>query len=371
MRPRLKGVVWERVGAELRLVYDVRDQLLLHDPDKNVEALLFFLAEGGRTPAELAATLALPENEVCAAVEVLNVEGLLEDGDRLGQFDPAQNERYFSNLAFFESFATLQTSREDMQRRLRDAHVLVLGAGGLNSNTVPHLCGLGVGRLTVLDRDRVEARNFARQYLYRWDDRGEPKAPKAAEWVRQFDPTIQIQSIDAEITGPDELTKLIGDLRPDVVASGVDHPLEIDFWVNQACVRHGVPLVRGGMSVTTGMVWSVDPGRSACRVCMSTADDPGALIEAGGGGTAPGDTTASAVDEAHAVRLFQTKPRTNRGIGPVAGLLGALGAFEVLRFITGFEPPAYAGRPLQIDFAAGCAMRQTSWERNPDCAVCG
>ena len=144
MRPQFKDVRWERVGPDLRLVYDTKEQLLIEDADVAVENLLELLREGGREPAELAGALKVPVDDVMAAVELLDSHRLLEDGDRLGRTSPSHRERYFSNLAFFEPFATLACSREDMHEELRRSHVLVLGTGGLNSNTIPHLCGMGV-----------------------------------------------------------------------------------------------------------------------------------------------------------------------------------------------------------------------------------
>ncbi|MFI7107011.1 HesA/MoeB/ThiF family protein [Nonomuraea sp. NPDC050227] len=363
MRPRLKNVAWQRVGDELHLVYDLRDRLIVTDPGGQVEKLLALLREGGRTVSELADDLALPVQDVLGAIEALDAERLLEDGDRLGVLDAAEAERHFSNLAFFESFGTLTRSREDLQRRLRESHVLVLGTGGLNSNTIPHLSGLGVGRMTLVDRDTVDVRNFARQYLYRWEDVGARKVERAAEWVRAFDPAIKVQAIDTGIESAGQLAELLDETRPDVVASGIDQPKEVDLWVNAACVGHGVPFVRGGITVTKGIVWSVAPGESACRGCVPA--DPTRPE----GHADPDEPALSA--EIAAARLFYSRPQPNRGIGPVAGLLGALGAFEVLRYLTGFEPPAYAGRPLTIDFAGACAMSQAEWSRNPECATCG
>lgn len=362
-RPQLKAVGWNRDGELLRLVYDIRDHFLLPDPAGTVEALLGLLAEGGRTVPELAAALAaqghpVPVAEVAAALELLDGERLLEDGARLGRFGPLEQERYFSNLAFFESFASLRRSREDFQQVLRNAHVLVLGTGGLNSNTIPHLCGLGVGRLTLLDRDVVGPRNFARQYLYRHRDIGARKVALAADWVRDFDPTIKVEALDARVDGPEPVAELVERYRPDLVMSGVDSPKEIDDWVNDGCTSRAVPYVRGGMWVTQGLVSSVDPGVSACRGCVRGIGDA--------------DTAADPDGYRAARDLYQDRPRTNRGIGPVAGLLGALCAFEVLRYLTRFEPPAYAGRPLLIDFAHGCAVRQGDpWPRDPGCVVCG
>src|SRR5205823_12161774 len=84
LTPQLKDVAWERVGTELRLVYDLRDQFVVEDPDGRVEKLVRLLREGGRTVAELSEALSLPEEDVAAAVAVFDGEGLLEDGDRRG-----------------------------------------------------------------------------------------------------------------------------------------------------------------------------------------------------------------------------------------------------------------------------------------------
>ncbi|OLE27899.1 MAG: hypothetical protein AUG44_08970 [Actinobacteria bacterium 13_1_20CM_3_71_11] len=360
MRPVLKSAVWERVDSGLRVVYDLRDQFVIEDADGGVEALLGLLAQGGRTVPELAVALGVPVGDVDAAIGMLDDCGLVEDGDPLLELPAEVQERHFSNLAFFESFGSLSRGRTDLCRALWDAHVLVLGTGGLNSNVLPHLAGLGVGRLTLLDHDVVQPRNFARQYLYRHAEIGAPKVDRAAGWVRHFDPSIEVTAVHHRIEGPELIDELLHVYRPDAVVAGVDSPDQIDAWVNLACVPAGVPFVRGGMWVTQGVVWSVDPGRSACVNCRSAQQDPGA----------PAPHTADLAAELATVRLHGTRPRTNRGIGPVAGLLGSLAAFEVLRYLTRFEPPAYAGAPLMIDFAASCAMHHTSWSRDPHCTVC-
>ena len=377
MIPVAKSFVWRRDADQLLIVFDPRECLRIPDPTGQIEQLLTLLRDGSRTPAELAAALSastarastareltaaepVTEAEVVAAIEVLDEHRLVERAEATPRFSAAERERYFSNLAFFEPFASLATTRADYQQRLRDAHVLVLGTGGLNSNTIPHLCGLGVGALTLVDRDAVEARNFARQYLYRWSQLGSVKVAAAAEWVREFDPAIKVTAHQIEIDGPDSIAMLLDQHRPDIVMDGVDRPDGIDLWVNDACVSAGVPMVRGGMSVTTGGVWSVDPGRSACRRCL--------LLERGSAGRPAAD--AEDLLGQQILDVYATRTRTNRGIGPVAGLLGSLSAFEVLRYLTGFEPPAYAGITLQIDFAHGCATTSQAWQRHPDCPTC-
>jgi len=357
VHPRLKGLAWQREGDELRLVYDIREQFLVDDPNGVVEALLLLLDEGGRTPAELAECLTaqgtpVTTEDVDNALALFDSHGLVEDADGCAAFNDTERERYHSNLAFFESFATLGRSRADFQRDLRDAHVLVLGTGGLNSNTIPHLCGLGVGRLTLLDRDNVESRNFARQYLYTYADIGSPKVEVAADWVRAFDPAVKTEAVSATVGSAADVADLLERFRPDVVMCGVDNPLEVGSWVNTACVAAAIPFVRAGMRVTTGLVMSVDPGSSGCFACIGTASE-------------------LSHDDSAAAALYKSRATVNRGIGPIAGLLGSLSAFELLRYLTGFEPPAYAGRQLTIDFARGCEMTLSQWEKRTDCPDCG
>ncbi|CAN7225761.1 HesA/MoeB/ThiF family protein [Knoellia sp. LjRoot47] len=368
MRPRLKDVVWERMGDELTLVFDQRSPLVVSDVDGRMETLLGLLRRGDHTVPELAAQLSTAGPEVSAEdvhgiVAALDGHRLVEDADRLGRYTGGVHDRHYSNLAFFETFATLERSREDLLDSARGAHVLVLGTGGLNSNTVPHLAGLGVGRLTLADRDVVESKNFARQYLYTWRDLGHSKVKAAGAWVQRFDPDIDVSTRELDVRGSEDVARLLDETRPDLVMSGIDSPRGVDLWVNEACVSRGVPFVRGGMGVSTAGVWSVVPSVSACRMCLELADPTNGELD-----LSPG------TDDAHtdaARRLYESKPRVNRGIGALAGLLGSYAAFECLRLLTGFETPQYAGSLLTINLTDGCSTTLQEWERRPDCPACG
>lgn len=356
VKPQLKDAAWERDGDQLRLVRDIREQLLLTDPDGTVESLLALLREGGRTLAELADALAargasVSISDLTTAVELLDSFGLLTDGQRVSEFDPSGRQRYASNLAFFESFASLSRAAEELQQALRESHVLVLGTGGFGSSTIPHLAGLGVGRLTLVDRDVVELRNFARQFLYRHTDIGARKVEVAADWVRGFDPEVEVTPLDLSITEPEHVGALLDRAAPDLLVLAIDSPPGATGWVNAACLSQGIPYVAGGVSVTHGAVWSVEPGISACFACAQQLPDEDA-----------GEHAARA--------LYAAMPQMNRAIGPAVGLLGALCAWEVLRYLIRFEPPAYAGRPLLVDFAGGCATRSEPWLARPDCPEC-
>jgi molybdopterin/thiamine biosynthesis adenylyltransferase len=363
MRIALKDCAWERVGDTLVVVSDPSRQIELDDPDGHAETLLTVLAKGPWAVAELRDELSrrgvdASVEDVRDALDAFDSLRLLEDpADRsMGAAD--LDERHFSNLAFFGAFATASTSRAAFQRRLRAAHVLLLGTGGLGANVLQSLAGLGVGRLTLLDHDVVEPRNFARQFVYRERDLGRSKVARAAGWVREFDARIDVATVERRVDGPGDVAALLDGV--DLVVSGIDRPDAIDAWVNEACVGALVPWVRGGMLGTELRYFSVDPGRSACRgPCLATGVAARDGAEVGQHADAVG------------VRLSLGLPRANRAVGPAAALVGSLVAFEALRYLTGYEPPYAAGATVHVDIAGGCQQRREPWPADPGCGVCG
>jgi molybdopterin/thiamine biosynthesis adenylyltransferase len=357
MIPKLKDLAWQREADELVVAFDPSEQVVLADPSGQVEALFRLLREGTRDMAQLAGELVevypdVTTSGIESAIDALDGLHLLENAEREPLPDD-QMERHFSNLAFFETFASLGRTAEEFQRRLLAAHVVVLGAGGLGSTVLLNLAGLGVGRITVLDHDRVEPRNFARQFLYSAADIGAVKVDRAAARLLAFDPGLRVRTVARRITGPADVAPLLPDA--DLLITGVDQPDEVDVWVNEACLAAGVPYVRGGMLPTRVVYWSVDPGRSACYSCALRADAM---------------ATRSAGTAGVARRLAQQRPTINRGIGPVASMVGSLVALEALRYLTGFAPPAAAGRFKLVDFRDGVSETEESWPRDPDCTAC-
>src|SRR4029453_3700010 len=216
----------ERCGDALVIVYDPCKQIELDDPDGRAEALLAALTTGPQTLPELRERLAgsgvdVDISELGEAVAALDSVRLLEDADGTAE-SLELDGRYHSNQAFFELVATLDSPKVELQRRLDAAHVLPLGPGGLGSNVLQSRAGLGVGRLTLLDYDLAEPRNFARQFLYRHSDMGCSKVWRAAEWVREFDPRIQVAGGERRGEGREHVADLLNGV--DLVVSGIDQP---------------------------------------------------------------------------------------------------------------------------------------------------
>ena len=356
--PKLKNVVWERLGQNILVMVDRRQMLTVADPDGRIEALMSLLADGTRSASELADALSPRFPDVTAVavahgIEALDRLSMLEDATPAGPLSAQQRIRFASNLAFFGAFATLADSAEHMQRRLIDARVAILGVGGLGSTILMQLVGAGVGHLTLVDHDVVELVNFARQFIYRRCDLGRPKVERAAEWVREFDPDVAVRTVSRKLGSAADIAALLDGI--DLVVAAVDTPpLEVGSWINAACVAAGVPFVRGGMGVQSAY-YSVDPGRGPCHECergtmLAELDQP---------------TKAGA-----RWRLIMRLRQVNPGIGPVAGAIGAAMAMETIRYLTGFAEPVAAGVLHSFDLGDGGAETLTPWPRRPDCPVC-
>jgi molybdopterin/thiamine biosynthesis adenylyltransferase len=358
MRVTLKECVWETDGDDLQVVFDAREAITLSDPSGQIAALLSELSRIPQTLGELSDSLARRGIEVAAddvrvALGGLDSLGLVEDADHRWLGEPDADARHFSNLSFYGTYAGLHRPRAAYVRRLREAHVLVLGVGGGGSAVVQCLAGLGVGRLTLVDRDRVEPRNFARQFLYRHQDIGRPKTERAAEWVREYDPGIEVRAVERWISGPADLADLTeGAEGADLIAGGIDGHPDAGMWVNEAAVRAGIPFVGGGGTRSQIMYQSVIPGRTACLACDG-ADRPAAGTSAGA-----------------ALRLAEKIELSNPLTGPMATLIGSLIAFEAQRHLTGFEPPRAAGGRVVLDLRTGLAPEWQPFTPNPDCPVC-
>lgn len=353
----LKECVWRRDGASLIVMFDPAQTVRLADAAGQVERLLAVLATGPQ-PVDrvrqllVAESVIGPDDTLEGPLGVLDRLGFLEDGAGHRLASPAEERRQAANLAFFSSFSSLATGRAVFVERLRCAHVLQLGLGGVGSATVQALCGLGIGRLTLLDHDSVAQENLNRQVLYRHEDVGSRKTERAAAWVRACDPSIEVNTVDRRVVAPVDVVDLLSGV--DVVVVSIDEPPQVWLAVNAAAMPRGVPLVRGGVSPFEVRYSSVDPGRSACLTCIDHAV----------GERLPGERRAVELD------LVSRLPRANGSTAPMAGIAGSLIALEVARFLTGFQAPQAAGAVVSMDLRDGFTPRVDRFDRVPSCPDC-
>jgi molybdopterin/thiamine biosynthesis adenylyltransferase len=266
-----------------------------------------------------AAARALPEPERPPEVEFVP-EPLLSD---------VELERYSRQLL-------LPEWTEMAQVALRDASVLVIGAGALGSPVAAYLAGAGVGRLGIADDDTVEISNLHRQHLHFTPDEGQPKADSAAAKLRYLNPDILVEPYRVRVD-EDNARGLVE--TQDLVVDCSDS-FATRYAVNAACCAAGVPLIEGGVVGWSGLVMAVLPHETACYRCAFPVVPEGApsCAEAG-------------------------------VLGPAAGVIGSLQALEALKLLSGAGAPL-TDAFLQVDLATLDVLR-VAVSRRADCPDCG
>ena len=221
------------------------------------------------------------------------------------------------------------------QARLAKAWVLVVGAGGLGAPALQYLAGAGVGRLTIVDPDRVELSNLHRQPLYGVDDLGIAKATAAARRLRAINPLIQIVAIEERLDASNA-EAIVGD--HDVVIDGTDR-LETKFLLNRVCVGFDVPLIVGSVHRFEGQLQVVRPEGPCLRCLWPEPPEDGCV------------GTCAEVGV----------------LGVTPGLLGTMQATEALKLLLGLP----TARGVTLVDLLGPSVQRLALPRRSDCPVCG
>jgi adenylyltransferase/sulfurtransferase len=221
------------------------------------------------------------------------------------------------------------------QERLQGSHALIIGLGGLGSPVSIYLAAAGVGRLTLVDFDRVELSNLQRQIVHTTGRIGQPKVESARHALEGLNPEVEIHCIPRRLEAGELLDQVAA---ADVVIDGSDN-FTTRFAVNSACFTAGTPLVSGAAIRWEGQV-SVFSGREGpCYQCLYPADGQ--------------------VDESCSA---------NGILAPVVGMIGSLQATEAIKLLTGAGEPLF-GRLLLLD-ALTMEWRTLKLRADPACPVC-
>ena len=225
------------------------------------------------------------------------------------------------------------------QQRLLDAHVLMIGAGGLGSPAALYLASAGVGTLSICDGDVVDLTNLQRQIVHREAAVGRPKVESARDTLLAINPRVNINAIPERVDGA-RLAQLVA--AADVVLDGSDN-FATRHAVNRACVAAKKPLVSGAGIRFDGQlaVFDLRDAQSPCYACIFPPDQ---MPE-------------------------ETRCATLGVFAPLVGIIGTVQAAEALKILSGMGSQL-AGRLLMLD---GRAMAWTDirLQRDPACPVCG
>jgi molybdopterin/thiamine biosynthesis adenylyltransferase len=229
------------------------------------------------------------------------------------------------------------------QVALADAHVVLIGCGGIGSPALQYLAAAGIGRMTLVDSDTIDLSNLQRQTIFTPADVGRPKAEVAAEWVRRFDPALEIVPIVERVDGAN-VARILADST--VVLDGCDN-FATRLIVSDACVAAGIPLTSAAIGRFQGQVASFAghlPEQACYRCFVGDAFDAEDC-----------DTCA-----------------TDGVLGAMAGMVATFGAMQAIRVL--LEGHAALGEPqfgkLHLFDGLTPSLRTMNIAKDPTCKGC-
>ncbi len=224
------------------------------------------------------------------------------------------------------------------QKRLKNAKVLCIGAGGLGSPTLMYLAAAGVGTLGIIDFDVVDESNLQRQIIHGQSDIGKSKAQSARESVAEINPLIEV-ILHEERLDSSNVMDIFGDY--DLIVDGTDN-FATRYLVNDACVLLGKPYVWGSIYRFDGQASVFWAEHGPCYRCLYPEPPPPGMV-----------------------------PSCAEGgvLGVLCATIGSLQTNEAIKLLTGVGEPLLGS--LMVYDALEMEFRKIKVRKDPNCAVCG
>jgi molybdopterin/thiamine biosynthesis adenylyltransferase/rhodanese-related sulfurtransferase len=225
------------------------------------------------------------------------------------------------------------------QQRLLETSILLIGAGGLGSPAALYLAAAGVGRIGIVDDDRVDASNLQRQVLHSTAKLGASKAESARQSLEELNPDVRVVTYEERLTS-ENVDRILGE-GWELIVDGADN-FPTRYLLNDASVWHRIPVVHGSIYRFEGQATVFKPYEGPCYRCLFPQPPPPELA-----------------------------PSCAEGgvLGVLPGVIGSLQANEALKLALGIGDPL-VGRLLLFD-ALSASFNEVTVRRDPACPVCG
>ncbi len=224
------------------------------------------------------------------------------------------------------------------QKKLCNAKVLIIGAGGLGAPAALYLAAAGVGTIGIVDADVVDLSNLQRQVIHATADIGTAKVTSAKESMNAINPDVKVVTYQDYVTS-NNIMDLIKDY--DFILDGTDN-FPTKFLINDACVMAKKPFSHAGIIRFKGQLMTYVPGEGPCYRCAFKNPPPPDVV--------PTCKQAGV-------------------IGAMGGVIGSLQAMEAIKFIVG-QGQLLTGRLLTYD-ALKMEFHTIKLPKNKDCPICG
>lgn len=220
---------------------------------------------------------------------------------------------------------------EGGQKKLKSTTALIAGAGGLGSPVSIYLTAAGIGKLRIVDNDKIELSNLNRQILFEEGDVGGEKAALSGKSLRRINEDIEIEAIHSEITDDS-----IGDLTRgcNLIVDCMDN-YPTRYVLNRGAIDRKIPLFHAAVEGMGGQAMTIVPGETPCLRCL--------------------------VPKPPSPRKFPI-------LGATAGLLATIQVHEVVKYVVGIGE-LLKNKLLIVN--EGLDFEKVEVQRNPDCEACG
>jgi molybdopterin/thiamine biosynthesis adenylyltransferase len=221
---------------------------------------------------------------------------------------------------------------EDGQERLKNAKVFIAGAGGLGSAISIYLTSAGIGRIRIVDDEKIELSNLNRQILH-WDkDVGKRKAASAEEKLKKINHYVRVEAI-SETIGENNVLALVDDF--DLIVDAMDN-FHTRYLLNRIAIAKNIPFFHGAINGLYGQATTIIPGKTACLKCIFPEPPP-----------------------------LMTFPV----IGTTCGVIGCIQATEVIKHL--IKMGSFLENKLLLWDGLDAKIDEIELERNPSCEDCG
>lgn len=226
---------------------------------------------------------------------------------------------------------------DEGQEKLKDAKVLVLGAGGVGSFVLMNLSALGIGHIGIVDSDKVDISNLNRQLIYNMNSIGKYKVDEAKKWINNLNPDIDVKTycVRLDRQNCEEIYN-----QYDILVDAFDTEESVEI-INETSVKYNKILIHAGLCNTQGSVMTTIPYKTACVNCF---------IE-----------TKKRIKE-------ERKPKG--AIAPSVSIIASLEVYEVLKIILG-KGNLIVNSPLIVECTHGKMLRPKIYYKEEKCPVCG
>ncbi len=328
----------------------------IDDKDQKIRTILS-LFNGSSNLSEVIQKLSgsISKDFILEVYDNFNEALLLEFSEQETSLSEYEQIRWSRNFDFFNTFLKDTQNKYAYQEKIKKAHVLLLGCGGLGSHILYELAAVGFINLTIVDFDKIELSNLNRQILYKESDIGSEKVFTAEKRIKEFSPHMNIKAFSQKLSSSKDIASLIE--GHDLVICVADKPrTQIVPWLNEACIKKNVPFINGGLNHSVAVIYTVLPRKTGCVDCWKTSVDKY-------------EADAKAILD-YDIEQNIDFPSPAPAFSPLVSVLTGLFVCEAVKIVTHISEPSFTNKKMIFDFASAIIKEDEKWEKDNDCPSC-